>query len=126
MKVATALTVCFIALSLWSCSRVQDEFVVRDPKGVVRSAELMLYGERRQLIKSNGQYSILFPIKHDADGVILVKLGDGSTTNCIIGYVTPGTDSYWEYEIINRKCVNTQYKPRNSNKKYNIFNKYYE
>jgi hypothetical protein len=126
MKAATALITCFIALSLWSCSRVQDEFVVRDPKSVVRSAELMMYGKRRQLVKSNGQYSIMFPIKYDANGVILVRMEDGSTIKCTIGYVAPGTESYWEYEIINGKCLSTQYRPRNPNKKHNIFNQFYE
>ncbi len=111
---------------LWSCTRVQDEFVVRDPGGVVRFAELRLFGERHQLVQSMGQYRTLLPIKHDADGIILVTLVNERTTSCIVGYVTPGTGSYWEYEIRDGKCVDTEYRARNPRKKHTIFNQYYE
>jgi hypothetical protein len=104
MKRVATLLMCFAIFGLSSCKRVSNEFIIRDPEGVVSSAELRLCGKRLQLTKSGGEIRGAMPITCEGDGSILVRLSDGSETKCRIGYVTPGAEQTFEFAIENGQC----------------------
>ena len=104
MKRAAIILMCLGVFGLSSCKKVSNEFIIRDPEGVVSSAELRLCGKRLQLTKSEGEIRGTMPITCEGDGSILVRLSDGSETTCRIGYVTPGAEQTFEFALENGQC----------------------
>lgn len=101
---ASILLVCLGLLTLVSCKRVSNEFIIHDPEGVVSSAELRLCGDRLQLAKSNDEIRVKVPITCEGEGSILVDLSGGRETACHIGYVTPGGEQTFEFVVQNGQC----------------------
>lgn len=104
MNRASILLVCFGLLSLASCKRVSNEFIIHDPESVVSSAELRLCGKHLQLAKSKGEIRGKVPITCEGEGSILVGLSGGRETACHVGYVTPGGEQTFEFVVQNGQC----------------------
>ena len=104
MKSLTICAMCFGIFSLSSCMRVSNEFIVRDPEGIVYSAELRLCGRRLQLTKSEGELRGAMPITCEGEGSILVQRSDGGEATCRIGYVTPGAEQRFKFSVENGQC----------------------
>lgn len=91
-------------LSISSCMRVNNEFIIDDPEGVVSSAELRLCDKFLKLNRSEGVVRRAMPITCEGAGSILVRLSNGKETTCPIGYVTPGAQDTFRYVIKNGEC----------------------
>ena len=96
--------ICCSVLGLFSCKRVMNEFSVRDPEGVVSSAELQLCGENRELRTADGAFKGRLPISCEGEGRISIRFEDASQTTCHVGYVTPGAEQAFDFVVRNREC----------------------
>lgn len=105
MKRENALLICFGLMFLASCQRVENGFVVRDPEGVVATAELRVCGKHQPLSESQGVFSTQLGITCEGSGDIRVRLKNGSETTCPVGYVTPGLKQSLEYKIQDGVCA---------------------
>lgn len=102
--IRVAVILICLGLELSSCKRVSNEFIVRDPGGVISSAELRLCGKSLQLAKSEGEIRGKMSITCEGEGSISVRLSDGRETSCPVGYVTPGAEQAFEFAIENGQC----------------------
>jgi len=86
------------------CSRVENTFEIDDPSGSVTSAELRLCGSRVMLNRSGVQFRGSQRARCEDDGVIAVRLSDGSETSCPIGYVTAGAAQDFKFVVEKSQC----------------------
>ena len=98
-------------LGLWSCTRINDHFVVLDPAKAASSAELQLCGKKLNLAKSKGGFAGDYPVTCEDDGRIVVILADRQEAYCRVEYPSPRLEEYWEYEIKGRQCLEIEYEP---------------
>jgi hypothetical protein len=104
MKIAPIFVLIIGVLSLISCNRINNEFVILDLKDVVTQAEVRLCGKHLKLVKSGGEFSGAMPITCEGEGSVLLRLSDGNVTSCLIGYVTPGIEQSFEFVVEDGHC----------------------
>ncbi len=104
MKKATIAMLILGVLSLISCSRINNEFVVVDQNDVVTLAEVRLCGKHQQLSKFDAEFRGSMPITCEGEGIILLRLADGSETRCHIGYFTPGLEQTFQFTLEGGHC----------------------
>lgn len=100
MVIGAGLLVVVVA----GCSPTNNEFVVVDQSDAVASAELQLCGERRLLERKGNVLAGTLPVKCEGHGRILVHLRNERTTICPVGYVTPGAEQTFRYQIEDGQC----------------------
>jgi hypothetical protein len=106
-RVALPLAVLLLPIILWVGIwhwNSRYTFVVSDPDGTAKSAELRLCGSQVALRPSDRQFSASKFIHCEGAGEILVRLSDGRETSCPIGYVTSGLGGTFEHVIDNAQC----------------------
>jgi hypothetical protein len=104
IRKATVTILILGVLSLISCNRINNEFVILDQKNVVTQAEVRLCGQHLKLVKSGGEFSGTMPITCEGEGSVLLRLSDGNETSCLIGYVTPGIEQSFEFVVEDGHC----------------------
>jgi hypothetical protein len=87
------------------CERVDNTFVVNDVGGSVASAELRLCGSRVELSRSGHRLRGTKRISCEGEGDIVVRLSDGRRASCHIGYVTPGAEQSFEFNVEGAQCL---------------------
>jgi hypothetical protein len=95
---------CSWIFCLSSCGNVSNDFVIKDPAGTILSAEIRLCNKHVQLIRFGREFRGKMPITCEGDGDILVHLSNGRETVCKIGYVTPGAQQKFQFEVENDNC----------------------
>lgn len=92
------------ALLLEGCGAVSNTFVVNDPEGQARAAEVELCGTSTILPASYRGFRGAVPISCEGGGKVLVRFENGRETTCVVGYVTPGAEQQFDYLISDGKC----------------------
>ena len=111
MNTMAKLTTLITIAGLWSCTKVNNHFVVLDPGKTASSAELQLCGKHLKLAKSKEGFAGDYPVTCEDDGRIVVILPDRQESYCRVEYPTPRLEGYWEYEIKGKGCQEIEYKP---------------
>lgn len=96
--------ICLAFFGAVACARVNNEFVVKDPDGVVNSAVVRLCSNRVPLTRYEGYFSGKMPITCEGEGTILLHLSTDLEILCPIGYVTPGAEQVFEYIVKDGHC----------------------
>ena len=112
MKRATVFLFCIGAIALSPCRKVSNEFILHDPDSIVSSAETILCGKHLQLTKSEHEFRGKVLITCEGEGSVLINLKDGKQTSCHIGYVTPGMEQAFEFNIKNGQCLSAFRDPK--------------
>jgi hypothetical protein len=87
------------------CSRVDNSFSIYDPNGQVSKAELRLCGAQVELVRSNDRLGGKKSIRCEGEGDIALRLANGNTVLCHIGYITPDAEQRFSFELVNGRCL---------------------
>jgi len=85
-----------------------DRFSVEVGEDRAAGAELHLGGSNGPptSLRRSGRFLVTSRVIHgDGDGVIRVRLKDGSVVECTVGYVTNGARQEWGYKVVGQECI---------------------
>ncbi|ODP38475.1 hypothetical protein BFL28_13960 [Sphingomonas turrisvirgatae] len=89
----------------WSCTRIENTFVVHDEAKLVASATLTLCGDDTPLRRSGDRFGGSRVIDCEGSGSIRLRYASGREYNCIVGYVTPGSVQNFTFRPTRTGCA---------------------
>ncbi len=92
-----------LPLLVTACSGAVNTFEVNVPEPA--SAELQLCGQRTSLERSGENLVATRRISCEGHGAIVVRIPKKPTIKCTVGYVTPGVEQNFRYEVHNGRCI---------------------
>ena len=87
-----------------ACTTSVDTFQVEDEQELVRSAKLELCGSETPMRRQGRYFWTTRRITCEGSGLIRLTYNDGSTRDCIVGYVTPPADQNFTYRATAAGC----------------------
>jgi hypothetical protein len=77
---------------------------LEDERELVRSAKIELCDSERMMDRQGRYFWATQEITCEGSGLIRLTYRDGSTHDCIVGYVTPGAHQNFTYQATNSGC----------------------
>lgn len=93
-----------LLLLITTCSGVPNTFAVDVSEAPGTTASLALCGEHAALKLSGATLRITRPITCEGEGDVRLKLKDGSSVICHVGYVTPGAEQSFRWRVHKGAC----------------------
>ena len=104
LSASAPLLLCLMLPALAGCNRVENRFTIDDPEGRIASAQIQLCGSTTKLDQTGNRFTASQAITCEGEGDILVQLADTQEISCHIGYVTPGAEDEFKFEIKDSQC----------------------
>ena len=93
-----------LAFCLAACQRASNRFVVTASVDTVQSATVRLCNSQTGLGRRGDILEGSAPANCEGEGDIMLRLSNGRTALCRIGYVTPGAGQVFSYVVEKNQC----------------------
>lgn len=94
-----------LLLICWSCTRIENTFVVKDEAKLVTSATLTLCGKDTPLRRGGDRFGGGKVIDCEGSGRIRLRYASGQEHDCTVGYVTPGAVQSFTFRATATGCA---------------------